>query len=99
MKVNKPKRTTRRNQSVAAPAWEAILVDDVNIKPAMKRILREYYGADLRLGDIAQLPWSEVLLLPGVGQVGADSCVTAISRAMRGNYRPTGPTLLDMASR
>jgi hypothetical protein len=75
------------------------LVNNTNIKPAMKRILAECYGDKLTLGELSMLPWSEILSLPGAGRVAADSCVAAISRAIRGERKPIGPTLFDMASK
>lgn len=82
----------------AAPAayWTKLLVANAGIKPAVRRVLLASYGDNMTLGELSQLPLSEVLALPGVGRSGADSCLIALSQVIRGKKRKAGPTMLDM---
>jgi hypothetical protein len=98
MNISATWRPDRPAKAAPAAAWTKLSVANTAIKPAVRRVLLACYGDDMTLGELSQLPLSEVLALPGVGRSGADSCLIALSRVIRGKKRTAGPTMLDMVS-
>ncbi len=82
---------------MSSKKWTTIKVSSTPMKKSMVRALVGVYGPDVTLGDISEMPVSDLERLYGIGPMALQSCYDVLARALRGE-QPTGMTVLARAS-
>ncbi len=82
---------------MSSKKWTAIKVSSTPMKKSMVRALVGVYGPDVTLGDISEMPVSDLEHLYGVGPMALQSCYDVLARALRGE-QPAGATVLSRAT-